>query len=202
MKFIYGTGNEKKVEQVKNFFKTQKNIKLDILSLKDIGFDKDIIEDGKTFEENSNIKAIEIKKYCDKNNINEIIITDDAGLCVDALEGRPGVLSARYAGDHASQEISINKLLGEMQDVPEDKRTATFVCVLTAILKNGEKIVVRGEKKGKIALKPGKMQKLTYDPVFITDGFDVVMSEMKDEDLKFTHREIAFLELIDKLQNK
>lgn len=200
MRFIYGTGNAKKVEQVKNFFKTQKNIDLDILSLKDIGFDEDIVEDGKTFEENSKIKAQAIKKYCDKHNINEIIITDDAGLCVDALDGRPGVLSARYAGDHAPQEVVLNKLLNEMKDVPERKRTATFVCVLTAILKNGEILAVRGETKGKIATKLGQMGKLTYNPIFIADGFDVVMSEMKDEDLKVTHREKAFLELIDKLE--
>lgn len=200
MKFIYGTGNSKKVEQVKNFFKTQKNIDLDILSLKDIGFDEEIIENGKTFEENSAIKAKAIKEFCDKKGINEIIVTDDAGLCVDSLYGRPGVLSARYAGDHASQEVVLNKLLDEMKDVEEEKRTATFVCVLTAILKNGEKLVVRGETKGKIATKLGQMGKLTYNPVFIADGFNVVMSEMKDEDLKVTHREKAFLELLEKLQ--
>ena len=202
MKFIYGTGNAKKVEQVKNFFRTQKNIELDILSLKDIGFNEEIIEDGKTFEENSKIKAEAIKRYCDKKGINEIIITDDAGLCVDSLDGRPGVLSARYAGDHAPQEVVLNKLLDEMKDVPEGKRQATFVCVLTAILKNGEKVVVRGETKGKIATKLGQMGKLTYNPIFIADGFDIPMSEMKDEDLKVTHREKAFLQMIELLENK
>lgn len=199
MKFIYGTGNTKKVEQVKNFFKTQQGIDLEILSLKDIGFSEEIIEDGKTFEENSMLKAQAIKKYCNKNGINETIVTDDAGLCVDALGGRPGVLSARYAGDHAPQEVVLNKLLEEMKEVPEEKRAATFVCVLTAILKNGETLVVRGETKGKIATKLGTMGKLTYNPIFIADGFDVVMSEMKDEDLKVTHREKAFLELIQRL---
>lgn len=200
IKFIYGTGNEKKIEQVKNFFKTQKNIELEILSLKDIGFNEEIIEDGITFEENSKIKAEAIKKYCDKKGIKETIITDDAGLCVDALNGRPGVLSARYAGDHAPQEIVLNKLLEEMKEIPEEKRTAKFVCVLTAILQKGETIVVRGETNGKIATKPGTMGKLTYNPVFIADGFDIPMSEMKDEDLKVTHREKAFLQMIELLE--
>ena len=199
MKFIYGTGNIKKIEQVKNFFRTQKNIELEILSLKDIGFNEEIIEDGKTFEENSMIKAKAIKEYCKNNNINEVIITDDAGLCVDALNGRPGVLSARYAGDHAPQEVVLNKLLDEMKNIPDEKRTATFVCVLTAIKPNGEEIVVRGETKGKIATKPGTMGKLTYNPIFIADGFDIPMSEMKDEDLKITHREKAFIKLLDLL---
>lgn len=200
MKFIYGTGNSKKIEEVKRFFKTQKNIELEILSLKDIGFNEEIIEDGKTFEENSKIKAEAIKKYCNKNNINEIIITDDAGLCVDELNGRPGVLSARYAGDHAPQEVVLNKLLNEMKEIPEGKRTATFVCVLTAIMPDGKIIVERGETRGKIATKPGQMGKLTYNPIFIADGFDVVMSEMQPEDLKVTHREKAFLKMIEELE--
>lgn len=199
MKFIYGTGNEKKIQQVKDFFKTQKNIELEIISLKDIGFDEEIIEDGKTFEENSLIKAEAIKKYCNNRGINEIIIADDAGICVDALDGRPGVLSARYAGDHAPQEVAINKLLTEMKDIPEEKRTAKFVCVLTAILQNGEKVVVRGETKGKIATRPGTLGKLTYNPIFIVDGFDIPMSEMQDEDLKITHREKAFLQILELL---
>lgn len=84
MKVIYGTGNLKKLEQVKNFFKTQ-NVDLEILSLKDIGFNEEIEENGKTIEENSMIKAKAIKEFCDQNNINEIIITDDTGLMVDAL---------------------------------------------------------------------------------------------------------------------
>ena len=150
MKIIYGSGNKAKVEEVSNYFKANK-LDVEILSLKDIGFDKEIIEDGKTFEENSLIKAKEIKEFCNNKNINETIITDDAGLCVEALNGAPGVYSARYAGDHAPQEVVINKLLNELKDVPDEKRTAVFVCVLTAVLTDGQIISVRGETKGKIA---------------------------------------------------
>lgn len=196
MKIIYGTGNKGKLEQVKEFFKDQ-NMNLEIVSLKEIGFDEEIIEDGKTFEENSKIKAVAIKKYCDEKGLNDIIVTDDTGLCVDALNGAPGVLSARYAGDHAPQEVSINKLLTEMENVPDEKRTAKFVCVLTAILPTGEEIVTRGETKGKITKKPGTLGKLTYGPVFIPDGFDSVMNDLTNEQLGTTHREKAFLELID-----
>ncbi len=201
MKFIYGTGNQAKVNQVKDFFKTQK-VELTILSLKDIGFDEEIEEDGKTFEENSRIKAEAIKKYCDQKGIKEIIVTDDAGLCVDALDGRPGVLSARYAGDHAPQEVVINKLLTELEGVPEEKRTAQFVCVLTVIMPDGESFTVRGETKGTIPQKPGTMGKLTYNPVFIAEGFDRVMSEIPDEELGKTHREKAFLEVIKEIQKR
>ena len=166
MRIIYGTSNSKKIEQVKNFFKTQ-NVHLEILSLKDIGFNEEIDENGETVEENSMIKAKAIKEYCDKNNINEIIVTDDTGLMVDALNSAPGVHTARYAGDHAPQEVAINKLLNEMKDVEESKRNAHFECVLTAVLTNGK-----------------------Y----------VVMNELKDEELGHTHREIAFLKLLEDLK--
>lgn len=199
MKFIYGTGNVKKVEQVKAFFNTQ-NIELDIISLKDIGFNEEIEENGTTFEENSMIKAKAIKEYCNKNNISEIIITDDAGLEVDALGGKPGVLSARYAGDHAPQEIVINKLLDELKNVPEEKRTAKFVCVITVVMSDGEVFAIRGVTEGRIPIKPGKMGKLTYNPVFIAEGFNKPMSEISDEELGNTHREKALLKAIEKIK--
>lgn len=200
MKFIYATANQAKINQVKDFFRTQ-NVELTILSLKDIGFEEKIEENGETFEENSRIKAEAIKKYCNQKGIKEIIVADDAGLLVDALDGRPGVLSARYAGDHASQEVVINKLLTELKDVPEEKRTAQFVCILTVIMPDGESFVVRGQTKGTIPQKPGTMGKLTYNPVFIAEGFDKVMSEIPDEELGKTHREKAFLEVIKKIRN-
>lgn len=199
MKIIYGTGNSKKIEQVKSFFKTQ-NVELEILSLKDIGFNEEIEENGKTIEENSMIKAKAVKQYCDENNINEIIVTDDTGLMVDALNGAPGVHTARYAGDHASQEIAINKLLNEMKNIEDENRTAYFECVLTAILTNGEYIIEKGITEGKIATKPGTMGKLTFGPIFIPNGYTVVMNELKDEELGNTHREIAFLKLIKDLK--
>lgn len=198
MKIIYGSSNKAKLQEVEDFFKNNK-INVEVLSLKDIRFNEEIDENGETFEENSLIKANAIKEFCVRNDINEIIITDDAGLCVDALGGRPGVYSARYAGDHASQEETLNKLLDEMKNVSDENRTAKFVCVLTAILKDGRVIVARGETKGKIAKTPGPMGKLTYGPVFISDEFGKVMNELTPEQLKHTHREKALQELINKI---
>lgn len=200
MKVIYGSSNKAKLQEVKAFFENN-NIDVEIISLKDINFNEEIDENGKTFEENSLIKAKTIKEFCNKKNINETIITDDAGLCVDALNGKPGVHSARYAGDHAPQEAAINKLLTELKDVPMKKRTAKFVCVLTAILKDEKTIVVRGETKGKIATIPGPMGKLTYGPVFMPDEFEGrVMNELTAEELKHTHREKALIELLKELK--
>ena len=201
MKIIYGTGNKGKLEQVKSFFKIN-NINVEILSLKDIGFNQDIIEDGKTFEENSKIKAEVIKKYCDEKKIEAIVITDDAGLCVDALDGRPGVLSARYAGDHAPQEVVLEKLLNELKYVAKENRTAQFICVLTAILPNGELIVEKGISEGFIAEEPGPLGRLTYGPVFIPKGTDKVMNNMTEEEIaKFhSHRQEALTNMVARLK--
>lgn len=152
MKIIYGTSNEKKIEQVKEFLEYKKS-NIEIISLKDIKFNEHIEENGTTFEENSLIKAIAIKEFCNKNNINEIIMTDDAGLCIDALEGNPGIYSARYAGENSTQLDKINKILNEMKEVKDSNRTAEFVCVLTVILPNNEKLVCRGRNKRKNSIK-------------------------------------------------
>ena len=199
MKIIYGTGNQDKLAQVRSFVNTM-GYNYEFIGLKDIGFNGDIEENGSTFEENSLIKANAIKEFCDKININYIIVTDDAGLCVDALDGEPGIYSARYAGDHADQDITLKKLLDNMKDVKKEDRTAIFVCVLTVIMPNGKKLVIRGETKGLIAQQPGTMGKLTYGPIFIPQGFNRVMNDLTDEELGTTHREKAFLELFKSLE--
>ena len=111
-----------------------------------------------------------------------------------------GVHTARYAGDHAPQDVVLNKLLDEMKDVEEGKRTAKFACVLTTILENGEKIICKGETKGKIALKCGTMGKLTFGPVLIPDGYDRVLNDMTEEEIGHTHRQLAWKELLTKLE--
>lgn len=199
MKIIYGTTNKGKITQVTEYLKYKK-IDIEIISLKDIGFNEQIEETGRTFEENSMIKAKAIKQYCNKNNINELIITDDAGLCVDALNGEPGVYSARYAGDHAPQIMSINKVLNKMKDVEEKDRTAKMVCVLTLVLKDGTTKVAKGETLGKIAIEHGPLGKLTYSPIFIPNGFNKTMNELTEEELGTTHREKALNEIIKYLK--
>ena len=199
MKIIYGTSNKGKIEQVKEYLEYKKE-NIEIVSLIDIGFDEEIVEDGKTFEENSLIKAKAIKSFCDKNNIHEIIMTDDAGLCIDALNGEPGVYSARYAGDHAPQIESITKVLNKMKDVKDEDRTAKFVCVLTLMMPDGTIKVARGETLGKIVKTPGPLGKLTYGPIFIPNGFNKTMNELTDEELGATHREKALNQIIKYLK--
>jgi XTP/dITP diphosphohydrolase len=204
MKILFGTGNLGKVNQMKEIIKLN-DLDVDLISLKDINFNEDIIEDGKTFEENSEIKANAIQKFCEKNNITgRVILTDDSGICVDKLNGDPGVYSARYAGEHATQIENLTKLLSNMEQYPnKEDRTCKFVTVLTAVLPTGEKIVVRGECKGTVALKPGKLGGLAYGPIFIPDGFDKPMGDMDEAEFKrvHNHRSVAMNEIVNKLKD-
>ena len=201
MKMIYGTSNLNKLEDIKSIIKAH-NADIEAISLKDIGFSDEIIENGNTFEENSEIKARAVKKFCENNNIEyDIITTDDAGLCVDCLNGEPGVYSARYAGEHATQEEILKKLLNAIEKTGDTKRKAKFVCVLTSFLKDGRKIVSRGECNGKIAKNIIKLGGLTYSPVFIPDGYEVPMSELNAEEYEkaHNHRDKAFVELLSQI---
>ena len=203
MKILYGTGNKAKVEAMRKIIKNY-GFDAELYTSKEVGFDQDVEETGTTFEENSEIKAMAIKKFCEENGIvDKVIITDDAGLCVDVLNGEPGVYTGRYAGEHPTQIENINKLLGNLKEYTKmEDRTCKFVCVLTAILPNGEKVVARGECKGSIAFEHGKLGGLTFGPVFIPEGFDKPMGDMEDHEYAavHNHRDLAMKELIEKLK--
>jgi len=202
MKMIYGTSNVNKVKDIKAIIAAH-GADLEVVSLKDIGFSGDIEENGTTFEENSEIKAIAVKEFCDKNNIQyDIITTDDAGLCVDCLNGEPGVHSARYAGENATQEECLKKLLLNIEKTGDTERKAKFICVLTSFLKDETKIVSKGECKGTIAKQIKKLGGLTYSPVFIPDGYTVPMSELSAEEYEkaHNHRDKAFSQLLAQIK--
>lgn len=205
MEILYGTHNKAKLEAMDRIVRTH-GINAKIFTPKDIGFDRDIIENGKTFEENSEIKARTIREFCIEKGINDkIIITDDAGLCVDAIGGEPGIYSARYAGENATQEEILNKLLTKLKPFENiEDRKCEFVCVLTALLPDGEKVVARGECKGTVDFKPARYEGLTYAPVFIPEGFSVPMSELKEEEYLHVHnhRDVAMDELIKIFKEK
>lgn len=205
MDIIYGTTNKNKVESMIKILK-ENDVNAKLYTLHDINFNQEIIEDGETFEQNSIIKANAIKKFCDENNINDkIIITDDAGLCIDKLNGEPGVYSARYAGENATQIQKIEKVLDKMKKFEESEdRKCTFVCVLTAILPDGEKILARGESKGRIATKPGKLGGLTYIPIFIPEGFNIPLSDLDEKTYESTHnhRDLAVKQLLKEFKKR
>ena len=198
---IFATHNAHKIEEVAAI--------LSPLGVQVIGGDEcnlpDVEETGKTFEENAYIKAEALNNYCKKNNINDVIIfADDSGLCVDKLDGAPGLYSARFAGEGATDEEKREKIMEYMKEYQEDKdRTASFITVMVAILPNKEKIIGKGVCEGRITKKIGETpSKLTYNQVLIPSGFNKPISELTEDEFKRVHhhREEALLQLIKQLQ--
>ena len=132
-----------------------------IQSMKEVGIDLEIQEDGQTFEQNALKKARALAAMS-----NEIILADDSGLEVDILDGAPGIYSARYAGKHGEDEANNLKLLKELRNVPEYQRGARFYCAIAMVYPEGKEIVVAGECKGIIALEPKGKGGFGYDPLF------------------------------------
>ena len=161
----------------------------------------DIEETGTTFEENSLLKASAIldmiaadpafEKYKDSP-----VIADDSGLMVDYLDGAPGIYSARYAGEGCTFDDNNTKLLKELEGVPEYKRGATFVTVITMIWPDGGKLIARGECKGRITEERRGSEGFGFDPLFIPDGYDQTFAEMgPDVKNRISHRARALEEL-------
>lgn len=161
----------------------------------------DIEETGTTFEENSYIKANTIKDMIDADPALEAykdspVIADDSGLMVDALDGAPGVYSARYAGEGCTYDDNNVKLLAALEGVPERERTARFVTVITMIWPDGSRLVARGECEGKIITEARGDKGFGYDPIFIPDGHDETFAEMApDAKNRISHRARALEEL-------
>lgn len=151
----------------------------------------EIIEDGETFEENSFKKANEIMKLCNKPTM-----ADDSGLMVDYLGGAPGVYSARFAGEEGNYEKNNEKLLHLLEHVEKKQRNAKFVTVITLIFPDGEKIVARGECKGRIISEPCGENGFGYDPIFLPEGMDKTFAQMSSEEKNsISHRALALKEL-------
>ncbi len=156
-----------------------------------IPVDIEVIEDGKTFEENSYKKAKEIMDFC-----GEITIADDSGLVVDALDGAPGVYSARFAGEGCSDDDNNDKLLELLKDIPEEKRTGRFVAVITMVYPDGKVLKARGEVEGHILRQRAGEGGFGYDPIFVPLGYDISFGEFKPEEKnKISHRGKALAQL-------
>lgn len=186
MKVIFATGNNGKAVEVKNLFS---DTKYEIVSLKDIGDNSEIIEDADTFEGNALIKARAIyEKY------KTPVIADDSGLIVEQLNGEPGVYSARYAGENCTYDDNNNKLLKELKNFPEP-HLAKFVCA--AVYFDGENIhSIFGEFNGEIVSEKRGTNGFGYDPIFRPEGNDLTLAEMQLEDKnKISHRAKAFQKL-------
>lgn len=184
IEIVLASSNEHKVTEINAIANAHG---INFIKVKE-GFDP--IEDGTTFEANSQIKAKEASLL-----MNTYALADDAGLCVEALDGRPGIYSARYA---PTQAAKISKLLDELKNTSEPERTAHFVCSMTLTDKDGNTIYsTKGICDGKIAFSPYGNGGFGYDPIFIVDGLNKTMAEFSlDEKNTLSHRAKALLPMI------
>jgi len=180
-KLLLATNNEGKVREYKSLLR---GIPFEIVTPSELGITTEVDETGGSFEENARLKATTLAKES-----GLLTLADDSGLEVDALGGEPGVLSARYAGEGASDTERINYLLARFEDVPEEKRTARFRCVIAIAAPEGRVEVCSGECPGFITAEPRGYNGFGYDPVFYLPELSKTMAELTSEEKnKISHR--------------
>ncbi|AKI93016.1 nucleoside-triphosphate diphosphatase [Bacillus subtilis] len=185
---IIATHNPGKVKEFKEILEPRG---YDVKSLAEIGFTEEIEETGHAFEENAILKAEAVAKA-----VNKMVIADDSGLSIDNLGGRPGVYSARYAGEQKDDQANIEKVLSELKGIEKEQRTARFRCALAVSIPGEETKTVEGHVEGYIAEEPRGEYGFGYDPIFIVKDKDKTMAELtSDEKNKISHRADALKKL-------
>lgn len=191
-KLLIATKNPGKVNEFQALFS---ELGIEVQSLLDIQSTIDVKETGDTFEENARLKAEEIA-----HTYQVMTIADDTGLVVDALGGKPGVYSARYAGIEKNDQTNMQKVLKELTTVPMEKRTARFITVIALAIPNKTTEFVEGSCEGVIALEPKGSNGFGYDPIFYLPEYDQTMAELTSEEKnKISHRAKAMGKLKEKL---
>lgn len=183
----------KNAGKVKDFQKLLEPFHCEVKSLLDFPEIADVEETGTTFEENATLKA---ETICDI--VQQPVIADDSGLEIDALNGEPGVYSARYAGEQKNDADNLNKVLHNLKETKEIDRTARFVCVIAIAEPNKETVIKRGECEGAIVFEPKGEHGFGYDPIFRPRGLDLTMAELTlEEKNKISHRKNALDQLVN-----
>lgn len=172
-RIIFATGNEGKMKEIRMILA---DLGVPVLSMKEAGISADIVEDGKTFEENAAIKAETIRDLT-----GAIVLADDSGLEIDYLGGEPGIYSARYMGEDTSYDIKNQNLLDRLEGVPDEKRTARFVCAICAALPDGRKLTTRGTIEGIIGHGISGENGFGYDPIFWLPEYGCSTAELSPE---------------------
>ena len=179
-KIIFATGNEHKMIEIRVILS---DLGVEILSQKEAGIKADVVEDGSTFEENAMIKATEIAKAARQmpEYQNVVVLADDSGLEIDYLNKEPGIYSARYMGEDTSYDIKNQALLDRLDGVPDEKRTARFVCAIAAVMPDGSCEVVRGTMEGIIGHEIAGENGFGYDPIFFLPEYGCTSAELSPE---------------------
>ena len=191
-RIIFATSNEGKMKEVRMILA---DLGLEILSMKEAGILADIVEDGKTFEENACIKAGQIQKLA-----GGIVLADDSGLEVDYLDGAPGIYSARYMGEDTSYDIKNQAIIDKLADAKGEERSARFVCAIAAALPDGRLLTTRGTIEGQIGYEIVGDGGFGYDPIFYVPEFHATTAELTPEQKNaVSHRGKALRAMKNKL---
>lgn len=173
-RIIFATGNTDKMAEIRAILK---DLGMEILSMKEAGVNPEIVENGKTFEENSLIKARAVHALLP----DDVVMADDSGLEIDYLNKEPGIYSARYMGEDTSYDIKNNEILRRMDGVPDEKRTARFVCAIAAVFPDGGEEVTLGVIEGRVAYEIKGEHGFGYDPIFYLPEYGCTTAELPPE---------------------
>ncbi|MBQ7358572.1 MAG: XTP/dITP diphosphatase [Lachnospiraceae bacterium] len=183
-RIVFATGNAGKVREVQAILA---DMGMEVLSMKEAGISIDIVEDGTTYEENALIKAREVAKYTDA-----IVMADDSGIEIEFMDNGPGIYSARFMGEDTSYTIKNNYIIQQLEGVPDEKRTARYVCAIAAVLPNGEELTTRGIFEGRIGYEEAGENGFGYDPIFYVPKFGKTTAQLSPEEKnQVSHRGLA-----------
>lgn len=194
-RIIFATGNEGKMKEIREILA---ELPVEVLSMKEAGIQADIVEDGKTFEENAVIKAKAIAELS-----GEIVMADDSGLEIDYLNGEPGIYSARYMGEDTSYRNKNNHLIQRLEGVPEEKRTARFVCAIAAAFPDKTVWTTEGVVEGIIGYEEKGENGFGYDPIFYLPEYQCTTAQLTEEKKnEISHRGKALRKMAEKLKER
>ena len=196
VQLVLATRNAKKLAELDRLLASA-GLDVEILGSDAFSDLPEIEETGSTFAENSLIKARAVAAHT-----GLIAIADDSGLCVDALDGQPGIYSARWAGPGATDESNLDLVLEQIRDVERAQRTAHFACAAALVLPSGQEYVVQGQVNGVLLTQRRGAGGFGYDPIFLPDGFDITTAEMtSDQKDAISHRGQAMRALVPLIQD-
>ncbi len=194
-RLIFATGNADKMKEIREILG---DLPVEILSMKEAGVSAEVEENGSSFEENALIKARAICELA-----NEMVLADDSGLEIDYLNKEPGIYSARYMGEDTSYRIKNQNLIDRLEGVPDEKRTARFVCAIAAVFPDGKELIVRGTIEGRIGYEERGENGFGYDPIFYLPDLDISTAQLsREEKNSISHRGNALRKMKELLEKE
>lgn len=192
---VFATGNAGKMKEIREILA---DTGWEVLSMKEVGIDIPIEENGATFEENAIIKAKAVSEVC-----GEIVLADDSGLEIDYLNKEPGIYSARYMGENTSYRIKNANLIERLSGVGDEERTARFICAIAAFFPDGDIITTYGEVEGRIGYEEKGENGFGYDPIFYLPELGKTTAELSDDEKNnISHRGKALRKMKEELKKK